>query len=165
VPPETYSYEDACNHVPIEPIAQSAREYRTGGHISLLDHLDAVFAVDLIKLSLAGLFHPYGLPMVPAVGVATYPSMTTQATSHDGIVRMPLPDENRRGGHAMAVVGYLDAADDRNPFPVDYFVVRNSWGTSWAANNPLGLPGHALMPTMYFASRSRLWEAMVYVER
>jgi hypothetical protein len=26
VPPETYSYEDACNHVPIEPIAQSARE-------------------------------------------------------------------------------------------------------------------------------------------
>jgi hypothetical protein len=165
VQPETYSYEDACNHLPIEHLVDLAREHRTGGHISLLGHLDEVFAVDLIKLSLAGRLHPYGLPMVPAVGVATYPSMTTQATSHDGIVRMPLTGENRCGGHAMAVVGYLDAADDRNPFPLDYFVVRNSWGTAWAANNPLGLPGHALIPTMYFTSRSRLWEAMVYVER
>ena len=40
------------------------------------------------------------------------------------------------GGHAVAVVGYDDAAQ--------VFIVRNSWGTGW------GMAGYFTMPYAYF---------------
>ncbi|MGQ9927608.1 MAG: C1 family peptidase [Chloroflexaceae bacterium] len=59
-----------------------------------------------------------------------------------GRVRFPLPGEARRGGHAMAVLGYRDDADAPGG---GYFIARNSWGVDWGADNLDG-PGYAHVP-------------------
>jgi hypothetical protein len=59
-----------------------------------------------------------------------------------GKVRRALPGEQRNGGHAMCVVGYRP--DDSAPGG-GYFIVRNSWGTGWATDNPDG-PGYCHVP-------------------
>ncbi|MCS6880934.1 MAG: C1 family peptidase [Oscillochloridaceae bacterium] len=59
-----------------------------------------------------------------------------------GRVRFPLPGEARRGGHAVAVLGYRDDADAPGG---GYFIARNSWGPDWGAENPDG-PGYAHVP-------------------
>ncbi|NWF78700.1 MAG: C1 family peptidase [Chloroflexi bacterium] len=59
-----------------------------------------------------------------------------------GRVRAPLPGEQRKGGHAMAALGYRDDATAPGG---GYFVVRNSWGAEWADENPDG-PGYCHVP-------------------
>ncbi len=59
-----------------------------------------------------------------------------------GRVRFPLPGEARRGGHAMAVLGYRDDVDAPGG---GYFIVRNSWGVDWGVENSDG-PGYAHVP-------------------
>jgi len=74
-------------------------------------------------------------------GVPLYESFFSQSTSKTGWVTMPLPDEIILGYHAMIIVGY---DDDRK-----LFLVRNSWGTNWAAENDKGYKGHAWIPYEY----------------
>lgn len=52
-----------------------------------------------------------------------------------GRLRPPLPGEVRRGGHAMAALGYRD---DPSAPGGGYLIVRNSWGVAWASANPDG---------------------------
>lgn len=59
-----------------------------------------------------------------------------------GRVRVPLPGEGSLGGHAVAALGYRDDASVPGG---GYFIVRNSWGTSWATQNPDG-PGYCHIP-------------------
>ncbi len=60
-----------------------------------------------------------------------------------GKVRHPLPGENTNmGGHAMCAVGYRD---DPSAPGGGYFIVRNSWGTTWGSDNLDGA-GHAHIP-------------------
>lgn len=59
-----------------------------------------------------------------------------------GKVRPPLPGERRGGGHAMCVVGYRDDASVPGG---GYFIVRNSWGPEWGADNADG-PGLCHIP-------------------
>jgi hypothetical protein len=59
-----------------------------------------------------------------------------------GRVRQPLPGEVTRGGHAMTAVGYRD--DPAAPGG-GYFIVRNSWGTTWGTENTDGA-GYAHVP-------------------
>lgn len=59
-----------------------------------------------------------------------------------GKVREPLPGEAQRGGHAMVAVGFRD---DPTAPGGGYFIVRNSWGTSWGNENPDGA-GYCAMP-------------------
>jgi len=59
-----------------------------------------------------------------------------------GRVRFPLPGEARRGGHAMALLGYRDDAEAPGG---GYFIARNSWGLDWGAENLDG-PGYAHVP-------------------
>jgi len=80
------------------------------------------------------------LPVV--IGLPLYPSFNNANSRRTGRVPVPLPGERPVGGHAMLVVG----ADDQKRV----FLVRNSWSTSWAAENPYGLPGHAVVPYRYF---------------
>lgn len=68
------------------------------------------------------------------------------ATRQTGKITMPLPgEEPLAGGHAMLIVGYQD---DPSVPGGGYFIVRNSWGESWAAVSPEAA-GHALMPYAY----------------
>ncbi len=59
-----------------------------------------------------------------------------------GKVRPPLPGERRGGGHAMCVIGYRDDASVPGG---GYFIVRNSWGPDWGAENTDG-PGLCHVP-------------------
>lgn len=66
-------------------------------------------------------------------------------TARTGKIGMPIPGEDVIGGHAMAFVGYKN---DANAPGGGYFIVRNSWGTAWANESPVGA-GYALMPYAY----------------
>jgi len=66
-------------------------------------------------------------------------------THRTGKITIPLPGEQPVSGHAWCVVGYVD--DDEAPGG-GYFIVRNSWGTTWAQDSPEA-PGHAVIPYEY----------------
>ena len=96
------------------------------------------------KRVLAG--HGGARPMPVVLGVLVFNSwLLSPATHQSGKITLPLPDEDPVGGHAMCVVGYVD--DPAVPGG-GYFIVRNSWGSQWAAHSPEA-PGHALMPYAY----------------
>ena len=106
--------------------------------------------VDDLKKALAN-----GKPVAFAVPVYGY--WLTEPVRTNGDIRIPLPADKVVGGHAMCMVGYQD---DANVPGGGYFLVRNSWGTSWARTKrggrgllplalrvhvpirPLGLHGH-----------------------
>ena len=62
-----------------------------------------------------------------------------------GDIRLPLPNDPVAGGHAMCMVGY---EDDPSVPGGGYFIIRNSWGTTWAAQSSIA-PGYARMPYAY----------------
>lgn len=97
-----------------------------------------------------------GKPIV--VGLAVFDSWVKNPfTAETGKVPMPLimQDENGEwqlrekftGGYAMCLVGYVD---DESVPGGGYFIVRNSWGVSWARECEEG-GGHALIPYRYIA--------------
>ena len=74
-----------------------------------------------------------GYPFV--FGFTVYDSFMAQEVAQTGHAPMPSPTEQEIGGHAVLAVGY----DDAN----QWFLVRNSWGTSW------GMAGYFTMPYTY----------------
>lgn len=96
------------------------------------------------KNVLAGENSQDGMPVI--FGVLVFNSWYMSAETHrTGKITMPLPGEAPNGGHAMCIVGYVDDEDVPGG---GYFIVRNSWGESWAYNSPEA-PGHALIPYEY----------------
>jgi C1A family cysteine protease len=74
-----------------------------------------------------------GYPFV--FGFSVYESFMTSAVAKSGHAQMPKSKETLEGGHAVLAVGYDDAHQ--------WFIVRNSWGTSW------GLKGYFTLPYSY----------------
>jgi C1A family cysteine protease len=70
-------------------------------------------------------------------GISVYESFENAA---NGVIPMPGPDEQLLGGHALCCVGY----DDIN----QWFIFRNSWGTSW------GSDGYGFIPYRYLADQN-----------
>jgi hypothetical protein len=156
-----YSYEDAINNQPLSPLHQQAARWRIDNFADLLPEPDDFSAVPLIlRAALAGRLADGVGPQPVAVSLSLYESMNSYSTHATGLVTMPLPGESVTGGHAMSVVGYVDANDPRGLYDIGYFIVRNSWGADWAADNPLGHPGHALVPEAYFTSTARVHELL-----
>lgn len=72
-------------------------------------------------------------------GFEVYPSWhRNPVTRRTGYIRLPLPGESRSGGHAMTIA----YCDDQNVGG------RNSWGTGWGSESPLG-SGHFTMSWEY----------------
>ncbi len=61
-----------------------------------------------------------------------------------GKINLPFPGETPVGGHAMAIVGYVD--DEKSPGG-GYFVIRNSW-KDWGYDSVWG-PGYGTIPYKY----------------
>jgi C1A family cysteine protease len=74
-----------------------------------------------------------GYPFV--FGFTVYQSFESQEVAQTGHASMPLSGEQAVGGHAVVAVGYDDSQN--------WFVVRNSWGTSW------GMKGYFTLPYSY----------------
>jgi C1A family cysteine protease len=87
-----------------------------------------------------------GYPIAFSVPVYTY--WFTEPVRSSGDLRMPLATDHVEGGHAMCIVGY---EDDASVPGGGFFVVRNSWGVTWA-NSSTVEPGYARMPYAYIAS-------------
>lgn len=97
------------------------------------------------KQVLSGVDGLGGMPVVIA-SLVFNSWFRSAATRQTGKITMPLPgEEPLSGGHAMLIVGYQD---DTSVPGGGYFIVRNSWGESWAAVSPEAA-GHALMPYAY----------------
>jgi hypothetical protein len=86
-----------------------------------------------------------------AFSVPVYKYWQTQPVRNSGDIRMPLPSDENIGGHAMCLVGYQDDPDVPGG---GFFLVRNSWGTGWAANSAVA-PGYARLPYAYMTSFGR----------
>jgi len=101
--------------------------------------------VEHYKRVLAGTKTHDGMPV--ATGVLVFGSwLYSAATTRTGKITLPLPGEKPLPmGHAMLVVGYQD---DPSVPGGGYFIVRNSWGSEWAAMSPEAA-GHALIPYDY----------------
>jgi C1A family cysteine protease len=74
-----------------------------------------------------------GYPFV--FGFTVYQSFESQEVAQTGHASMPSSGEQAVGGHAVLAVGYDDSQN--------WFVVRNSWGTSW------GMKGYFTLPYSY----------------
>lgn len=77
-----------------------------------------------------------GYPIV--FGMDVYASFESNAASTTGIIPMPKKNEQLLGGHAMLIVGYDDSKQ--------WFIVRNSWGSSW------GALGYCYIPYAYLTN-------------
>lgn len=78
-----------------------------------------------------------GYPFV--FGFTVYDSFESTTVAQTGHASMPLPNEQVAGGHAVMAVGY----DDQN----QWFIVRNSWGTTWGMKGYFTLPYQYLLET------------------
>lgn len=81
-----------------------------------------------------------GFPFV--FGSLLYTSFQSSTVASTGIVPMPdIRKQRQIGGHAMMCVGWK-IIDNK-----EYFIVRNSWGTTW------GDKGYCYIPVEYLTSR------------
>lgn len=78
-----------------------------------------------------------GFPIT--IGISVYESFESDQVASTGIVPMPSQDEQVLGGHALLVVGYDTTKQ--------WFIVRNSWGSSF------GDKGYVYIPFEYLADK------------
>lgn len=103
--------------------------------------------VQAIKTALAAR-KPVGIS-IPVYN-SWYQSAETRRT---GRLNMRIGSEPSVGGHAVCLVGYQDAAS----WPGGgYFILRNSWATSWGYQCPYGA-GYGTIPYQYVAVDN--WES------
>lgn len=89
-----------------------------------------------------------GYPFV--FGFTVYDSFEGEEVAKTGQLNMPSAGENVVGGHAVLAVGYDDTQNR--------FIVRNSWGSSWA------MKGYFTMPYGYLLDQNLsddLWTVRV----
>jgi C1A family cysteine protease len=79
-----------------------------------------------------------GYPFI--FGFTVYESFESPQVTQDGHAPMPQSNEAVKGGHAVLAVGYDDAHQ--------WWIVRNSWGTSW------GMQGYFTLPYAYLTTQS-----------
>ena len=144
-PYEPQVIEGNLTHGPPPPAAVAdAADHRVTGATVLTANasLEVVAALDS------------GLPVVLSIPV--YRSWKQNpAVDLTGIIPMPLPNSPLEGGHAMVAVGYgYDAEDIPGGW---YFMLRNSWGFTWASEGPFD-PGYGVLPFLYVDNYG--WEAV-----
>jgi C1A family cysteine protease len=74
-------------------------------------------------------------------------------TKRSGRITMPLSGDTQVGGHAICLVGYQDTPSSPGG---GYFILRNSWNTTWAYQSPYS-QGYGTIPYQYIAQYN--WEA------
>lgn len=78
-------------------------------------------------------------------------------TRRSGRITMRIGNEPAVGGHAVCLIGYNDDQGELSRSPGGgYFIVRNSWGTTWGSQSPYG-GGYGVIPYQYIANEA--WEA------
>lgn len=136
---QTWPYNmqvDPPQNDPNGPAARpEARQFRVNESVQIQRHRD----VQLLKSHVRGDY-----PV--AIAIPVFDSWANNPAVHDsGNIGMPLPGETSEAGHALVLVGYDDDVD----FPGGgFFIIRNSYGTSWGAQCPFGA-GYGTIPYGY----------------
>jgi C1A family cysteine protease len=105
----------------------SCKSYSDG----LKDVITVYNSVDNTNLSLLKAALASGYPF--AFGISVYSSFESNSVITTGIVPMPnVKKEQLLGGHALLAVGYDDTKQ--------WFIVRNSWGTSFGDKGYIYIP-------------------------
>jgi hypothetical protein len=126
-----------CNNNGTEPSNARAFARNFPGRGQMLDPND----VNGLKVSLVN-------QSVVAFCIPTFNSWySSSAVKLSGQITMPLANEALGDGHCLCAVGYQD---DGQYAGGGYFMVRNSWGTSWASKSPYGA-GYGTIPYQYLA--------------
>lgn len=129
--PEPVDHRNPGHERPSDEAFQEAKQRRIAG-IEQLPARD----VNQIKAALAA-----GRPVLIGLMIGEHWTVSSQVR-RIGRVRRALPGEQALGGHAMCALGYRD---DPTAPGGGYFIVRNSWGSDWANENPDG-PGYCYVP-------------------
>ncbi|WP_298404862.1 C1 family peptidase [uncultured Chloroflexus sp.] len=129
--PEPVDHTNPGHERPSDVAFREAKQRRIAG----IDQLPAR-DVNQIKAALAA-----GKPVLIGLMIGEHWTSSGQVR-RIGRVRRALPGEQRLGGHAMCALGYRD---DPSAPGGGYFIVRNSWGSDWANENPDG-PGYCYVP-------------------
>lgn len=153
VPEEAYPYRDRVPGPPPERLRRLARRFRLSGYLDLQLTGAARLHPDLIRAALSG--HLLGVPQAVAVSLAVTPAWRFLCATEEGWT-LYLDDPDILGGHAMAIVGYYWDASIKQ----FVFVLKNSWGTGWAAKNPVA-PGCALVPERHLTDARLVWELLL----
>jgi len=83
------------------------------------------------------------------VSIPVYDSWYRSAeTARSGRITMRIGNEPAVGGHAVCLVGYQDTPSSPGG---GYFIIRNSWSTSWASASPYG-GGYGTIPYQYITN-------------
>jgi hypothetical protein len=145
----TPSKNDNPGHGPPPPPALEEAPFR---RLSGLKRLPAT-SVNALKAALAD-----GQPILVGLFIREHWTRSWQGSAL-GRLRVPLPGEQTREGHAMCLVGYRDDASAPGG---GYFIVRNSWGVNWAKENLDG-PGLCHVPYRLMAEHGLVAIALVGV--
>ncbi|MFW8589269.1 C1 family peptidase [Glaciecola sp. 2405UD65-10] len=151
-----YPYEMCLNEECIEPYLDIATTFAISSYVDLM--VEHEYLVSVLKAALSGYLMPELGPQPVSISVAVYESFCDYAAYSTGLIPVPLASEKQEGGHAMCVCRYTSL------YGVDYFLVINSWGKSFAQNSPLGLPGYALIPAAYIATPGLVGELLMPLE-
>ena len=109
-------------------------------------------SVDSMRALLAGTSELKG--RVISFGIPVFSSWRRNPiTYRTGRIPIPLPGEQRQGGHCMTMVGFKD--DESWPGG-GYFIFRNSWGEEWGRDCEFGA-GYGTLPYAFIAEHC--WEA------
>ena len=162
LPESEYPYNDSGQWPPVEEYFERAAAMKIDGFADvLLDPEDMEYFPLLMKAILAGELSQDLGPQYLSVSLAIYESWADM--DEFGVGSKPDPSELLMGGHALAVVGYIDGDDPDGLYDTDFFILKNSWGREWASKNPLGYPGYGLLPVQYFMEDWLVWEAIVCI--
>ncbi|WMX16971.1 MULTISPECIES: C1 family peptidase [unclassified Aureispira] len=92
---------------------------------------------------------PFSIPVYKS----WYRSTETRRT---GRITLPINGDEEISGHAMTLVGYQDDSTFEGG---GYFIVRNSWGTTWAPDSYYGA-GYGIIPYLYM--KKYCWSALTF---
>lgn len=118
--PSAHLYTEGAKHLAIQYLRVES-DQRKGG----LTHLQACLAA--------------GYPVI--FGSTLYDSFENPGPDADGMIPMPQPEEGVLGGHCQLICGY----DNHK----QAFLVRNSWGESWALQGYEWIPYAYILDTDY----------------
>jgi hypothetical protein len=113
----------------------------------------AMEVIELDPRDSAGIRSEVAAGHAVTISVPVYENWYGPITRSYGKIPMPMPTSPMLGGHAVCVVGF----DFDTEFTGGgYFVLRNSWGSRWAASSPIE-PGYGAIPFEYLDRYG--WEA------
>lgn len=152
-----YTYEQCLDCHCIKSYMEKASAFKIKSYIDLMVS-DSQKIPLILKAAISGQLVPELGPQPVAISVKVYESFCDWSAYSTGLIPVPFEGETLQGGHAMCVCGY------KQIYGISYFVVINSWGEEFARDNPIGLPGYALLPEAYVAKYGMVGELIMPVD-